>query len=161
MHICYLNKDYYRPTHNRWKNEGCQEEIYRNLGYRFEGRDVATTPNPKAGEELKVKLSLVNVGFASPKNPRDIQMLLINAGDASDVMTVVPNSDPRFWFTDEMQTIEASFVPQKAGTYKLYLNLPDPKPNLANDPRYSIRLANKDCWDETTGYNYLTTVTVE
>ena len=45
--------------------------------------------------------------------------------------------------------------------YKLYLNLPDPKPNLHNDPRYSIRLANENCWDETTGYNYLTTVTVE
>lgn len=161
MHISYLNKDYYRPTHNRWKNEGCQDLIYRSIGYRFEGRDIATTQNPKVGEELKAKLSLVNVGWASPKNPRDIEMILINTEDPQDRYTVVPDSDPRFWFTDEMQTIEAAFRPEKAGEYKLYLNLPDPKPNLRNNPRYSIRLANKDCWEEETGYNYLTTVNVE
>ncbi len=160
MHISYLNKDYYRPTHNRWKKEGCQDQIYRSLGYRFEGRDVATTKEPKAGEDLYVKLSLVNTGFATPKNPRDIEMLLINTADPSEVYRVVPDSDPRFWWTDEMTYVEATFSPQHAGTYKLYLNMPDPKPNLHTNPRYSIRLANENCWDEKTGYNYLTTVTV-
>lgn len=160
MHICYLNKDYYRPIHKKWADNGCQMEIYRNLGYRFEGREVATTHKPKVGEELKVKLSLVNVGFATPKNPRDIEMLLINEADSTDFYRVEPNTDPRFWFTDQMQYVEASFKPKKAGTYRLYLNMPDPKPSLHNDPRYSIRLANLDCWDEKTGYNYLTTVQV-
>ena len=75
--------------------------------------------------------------------------------------TVVPKSDPRFWFTDEIVYVEAAFRPTNAGDYKLYLNLPDPKPNLRNNPRYSIRLANENCWDETTGYNYLTTITIE
>ena len=88
-------------------------------------------------------------------------MLLINTADPKDIYRVIPDTDLRFWYTDEMQTIEVSFVPKKAGEYKLYLNLPDPKPNLRNDPRYSIRLANENCWDEQTGYNYLTTVTVE
>jgi hypothetical protein len=161
MHISYINHSYYRPTINKWQKYGCLDYFKRCIGYRFEGREVATTYEPKAGEELKVKLSLVNVGFSSPKNPRDIEFLLINTADANDVYRVVPNSDPRYWFTDEMQTIEASFKPRNAGEYKLYLNLPDPKPNLHNDPRYSIRLANENCWDETTGYNYLTTVTVE
>ena len=161
MHIGYLNIDYYKGTINKWKNGDCLDNFKRQIGYRFEGRDVATTKDPKAGEELKVKLSLVNVGFSSPKNPRDIQMLLINANDANDVQMVVPDSDPRFWFTDEMQTIEASFTPKAAGSYKLYLYLPDPKPNLAADPRFAIRLANANCWDEKTGYNYLTTVTVK
>lgn len=161
MHLGYLNHDYYRGTLNKWQSGGCLEQIKKCIGYRFEGRDVATTKGPKAGEELKVKLSLVNVGFSSPKNPRDIEMLLINTADPKDIYRVVPDTDLRFWYTDEMQTIEVSFVPKKAGEYKLYLNLPDPKPNLRNDPRYSIRLANENCWDETTGYNYLTTVTVE
>lgn len=161
MHISYLNKDYYRPTFKKWADEGCQEQIFRSLGYRFEGRDIAYTPHPQVGEELKVKLSLVNVGFASPKNPRDIEFILINADDDKDRYIIQPNSDPRFWFTDEMQTIEAAFLPKKAGEYKLYLNLPDPKPNLRNNPRYSIRLANRDCWEKETGYNYLTTITVE
>ena len=47
------------------------------------------------------------------------------------------------------------------GDYKLYLNLPDPYPTLHDDPRYSIRLANDSVWDEATGYNLLTTVTVQ
>ena len=135
--------------------------IYRSIGYRFEGREIATTKNPKVGEELKAKLSLVNVGWAAPKNPRDIEMILVNTADPKDRYTVVPNSDPRFWFTDEMICVEAAFMPKKAGEYNLYLNMPDPKPNLRTNPRYSIRLANVDCWDEETGYNYLTTITVE
>lgn len=161
MHISYLNHDYYRGTLNKWQTGGCLEQIYRYLGYRFEGREIAFTESPKAGHELSVKLSLVNVGWAPPRNPRDIEFILINTEDPQDRYTVVPNSDPRFWFTDEMQTIEAAFRPEKTGAYKLYLNLPDPKPNLRNNPRYSIRLANKDCWDEKTGYNYLTTINVE
>ena len=161
MHICYLNKDYYRPTFSKWQAGGCLEEIYRSLGYRFEGRDIATTKDPKVGEELKAVLSLVNVGWASPKNPRDIEMILISTDDPQERYTVVPNSDPRFWFTDEMVKVEAAFIPKHAGTYKLYLNMPDPKTNLRNNPRYSIRLANENCWEDETGYNYLTTVTVE
>ena len=160
MHISYLNFNYYRPTINKWNKYGCLDNFKRQIGYRFEGREVVTTYKPKVGKELKAKLSLVNVGFSAPKNPRDIEMILINTADPKDRYTVVPDTDPRLWFTDEMQTIEVSFVPKKAGTYKLYLNLPDPMPNLRNNPRYSIRLANENCWDENTGYNYLTTVTV-
>ena len=161
MHISYLNYDYYKGTISKWRNGGCLNTFKRLIGYRLEGREITTTYKPKAGEELKVALSLVNVGYSAPKNPRDIEMLLINTADASDIYRVVPDSDPRFWFTDQMQTIEVSFVPKKAGEYKLYLNLPDPMPNLHNDPRYSIRLANENCWDEQTGYNYLTTIEVK
>ena len=42
-----------------------------------------------------------------------------------------------------------------AGEYELYLNLPDPEVTLYNNPAYSIRLANENVWDETTGYNKL------
>ena len=161
MHIGYLNNDYWRPTFNKWIEGGCLPEIKRCLGYRFEGRDIAYTKKPKAGEELKIKLSLVNVGWSTPKNPRDVEFILVNTEDSKDSYTVTPKTDPRFWFTDEMQQIEASFRPKKAGVYKLYLNLPDPKPTLRNNPRFSIRLANENMWDDATGYNYLTTVTVE
>lgn len=161
MHMSYLNISYHKTVIARWQSGGCLENFRRYLGYRLEGRDVATTLKPKAGEELKVKLSLVNVGYSAPKNPRDVEILLVNTANEKDVYRVQPDCDPRFWFTDEMQTIEASFVPKNAGEYKLYLNLPDPKLNLHNNPRFSIRLANENVWDEQTGYNFLTTVTVE
>ena len=44
--------------------------------------------------------------------------------------------------------------------YKVYLNRPDPYASLHDNPAYSIRLANNDIWDENTGYNYLTTITL-
>jgi len=42
-----------------------------------------------------------------------------------------------------------------AGEYELFLNLPDPEVTLYSKPEYSIRLANQNVWDETTGYNRL------
>ena len=161
MHMSYLNISYHKTVIARWESGGCLEDIKRLLGYRFVGTDIATTASPKAGQELKVVLTLVNEGFASPKNPRDIKMLLINKADPEDVLAVTPDCDPRFWGPEGEHKVEASFKPEKAGEYRVCLFLPDPKPNLAKDPRYAIRLANENCWDEKTGYNYLTTVKVE
>lgn len=161
MHMSYLNISYHKQVINGWNSGGCLEDMRRLLGYRLVGTDVATTKNPKVGEELKVILTLINEGFSSPKNPRDIKMLLVNKANPADVMTVVPDCDPRFWGPEGEHKVEVAFKPKSAGEYKVYLYLPDPKPTIAKDPRYAIRLANKDCWEEKTGYNYLTTVTVE
>lgn len=161
LHISYLNFSYHKSVINGWQKEGCLEDMKRLIGYRLVGTDVATTKEPKVGEELKVVLTLVNEGFSAPKNPRDIKMLLVNKANPSDVMTVVPDCDPRLWGPEGEHKVSVSFRPKTAGEYNVYLYLPDPKSSLAADPRYAIRLANKDCWDEKTGYNYLTTITVE
>ena len=70
--------------------------------------------------------------------------------------------DPRFWLPGEEHkfTLACNLDSSMQGDYKLYLNLPDPYPSLHEDPRYSIRLANDSVWEEATGYNYLTTITV-
>ena len=47
-----------------------------------------------------------------------------------------------------------------SGEYTLSLNLPDPAEKLRNNPMFSIRLANKNVWDESTGYNKLYTITL-
>lgn len=161
LHLSYLNINYHKAVINNWQSEGCLEDMRRLIGYRLVGKDVATTKNPKFGEKLDVVLTLENEGFSSPKNPRNIQMLLINKADSTDIMSVTPDCDPRFWGPEGEHKVSVSFRPAKPGEYKVCLYLPDPKPTLANDPRYAIRLANQDCWDETTGYNYLTTITIE
>jgi hypothetical protein len=71
--------------------------------------------------------------------------------------------DPRFWLPGEEHTFTLSCTldPGMSGEYKLYLNLPDPYPSIHDDPRFSIRLANENMWDETTGYNLLATINVE
>jgi len=161
MHMSYLNINYHTTVIAGWQNGGCLEDMRRQLGYRLAATDVATTKAPKAGEELKVVITIVNEGFASPMNPRDIRVLLVNKADSKDVISVTPNSDPRFWGPDGEHKVEASFKPKSAGEYDICLYLPDPQPTLAKDSRYAIRLANENCWDAATGYNYLATVTVE
>lgn len=161
MHMSYLNISYNKAVIAGWDSEGCLEDIQRQLGYRLVVNDVATTMKPKMGEELKVVITLKNEGFSSPKNPRDVRVLLINKADKKDIVSVTPDCDPRFWGPDGEHKISVSFRPKLDGKYDICLYLPDPKPTLADNPRYAIRLANKDCWDKNTGYNYLTTVTVE
>lgn len=160
MHISYLNISYHKSVINGWQNEGRLDEIKRRIGYRLYASDVATTKEPKAGENLRVVVTIENEGFSSPKNPRDIQMLLVSKSDPKEVLTVVPDCDPRFWMPEQRNLIDVTFQPQKAGQYDLYLYLPDPQPTLANNPCYAIRLANENCWDDQTGYNHLTTITV-
>ena len=161
MHMSYLNISYHKTVIARWQSGGCLDDMRRLLGYRLVGTDVATTMTPKAGEELKVVITLQNEGFAAPKNPRDVRVLLISKADPKNVLSFTPNCDPRFWGPEGEHKVEASFRPKVAGEYDVCLYLPDPKPTLANDPRYAIRMANENCWDKETGYNYLTTVKVE
>lgn len=161
MHISYLNINYHGSVIAGWQKSGCLEDMRRLIGYRLVGTDVATTESPKVGEKLEVVLTLVNEGFSSPKNPRDVRMLLISKSDPKNIISVTPDCEPRFWGPEGEHKISVAFRPEKAGEYDICLYLPDPMPTLANDPRYAIRLANKDCWDAETGYNYLTTVTVE
>lgn len=161
MHMSYLNSSYHKTVIARWQSGGCLEDMRRLLGYRLVGKDVATTKSPKVDEELKVVITLENEGFSAPKNPRDVRVLLINKNNAKDIATVTPDCDPRFWGPEGEHKINATFIPKKAGEYSIYLYLPDPMPTLAANPRFAIRLANKDCWNAETGYNYLTTVTVE
>lgn len=162
LHISYLNISYHKAVIANWQKSGCFEDMKRLMGYRLVVTDVATTKKPVANDELKVVITLENEGFSSPKNPRDVRVLLVNKTNPKDVYTVTPGCDPRFWFPDEGEhKVEVAFRPKNAGQYDLFLFLPDPQPTLAKDPRFAIRLANENCWDENTGYNYLTTVTVQ
>ena len=46
------------------------------------------------------------------------------------------------------------------GKYDLLLFLPDKYASIASRPEYAIRIANKDMWENSTGYNKLS-ATVE
>jgi hypothetical protein len=58
------------------------------------------------------------------------------------------------------QTITLTGVP--AGSYALFLNLPDANSGLSTRPEYSIQLANTGTWEASTGFNnLLKTITVQ
>ncbi|MBO4466409.1 MAG: DUF4832 domain-containing protein [Bacteroidales bacterium] len=156
-HMTYLNDDYHKSVLNRWKEDGCYDEIAFRMGYRLHIDRGFVTPEPAKGKELRVALQIHNEGFAAPMNPRKVELVL--TGPETKVFTI--DADPRFWFEDEESTLDMKVtLPESmaSGTYTVSLNLPDPETTLHDDPRYSIRLANKGIWDEETGLNKITTI---
>lgn len=161
-HWTYLNRDYRESVTNMWRADGTMEQMMRRLGYRFALEKAILTPAPKAGQKFDAYLLLHNRGFAAPVNKRGLELIFVSASNPMKKYVYEQTEDPRFWLPGEHRfTLSCTFDADMQGEYKLYLNLPDPYASLHDDPRYSIRLANENVWDAQTGYNYLTTVTVE
>lgn len=153
-HWTYLNRDYNSLVLNGWNNGGCMKEIERRLGYRLSLAEVRQTADPAAGKDFRIVFDLRNTGFAAPVNPRGVELILID-GNGNKTVYTQDDVDPRYWFAGEKHTLDKVIkLPAGAtGRCTLYLNLPDPEVTLHDNPLFSIRLANDDLWDETTGYN--------
>jgi hypothetical protein len=159
QHWSYLNINYHSDVIGGWKNNGCFAEISARMGYRFVLQNAFFTPNrkAKAGGDYRVVLNILNDGWAAPMNPRGVELVLMDSNGERHIYKI--DSDPRFWFEGTLTTIDTTItLPNNlpAGEYRLYLNLPDGHPNLAENPLFSIRLLNKDSWNQKYGYNFLT-----
>ncbi len=159
-----VNGVYYTGTLNRWKNEGCYNEINNSLGYRFELQTSTIDSQVQAGNALNVSFVVKNLGYAAPYNPRGLALVLRNQQTGQVAWLPVrkdrdPSLDPRMWFADvgnitvNAQPVIPATLP--AGTYDVLLSLHDPIESLAGRPEYSIRLANKDLWEAESGWNFL------
>lgn len=142
---------------DRWKTDGCFDEIERRIGYRLSLIDVHHTAEPKAGENFRVVINLTNKGFAAPVNPRGVELVLVD-GKGKKTVYELDHLDPRYWFAGGKYKIdeEVSLPSEAVGDCIIYLNLPDPEPGLHDNPLFSVRLANADVWESETGYNRLT-----
>ena len=152
-HWTYLNIEYNRQVHNVWKDGGCWDEIERRLGYRLSFADVYHS-TPATGQDMTVALQIKNSGFAAPMNGRAVELILVD-GNGKKTVYELNDVDPRYWFAGRTVNIEKAIsIPADAsGKCTLYLNLPDPKPTLHDNPRFSIRLANDGVWNDELGYN--------
>jgi hypothetical protein len=129
------------------------DEVKRRLGYRFSFSDVYHS-EASAGADMQVVLRIKNSGFAAPVNPRAVELVFVD-GNGKKTVFELNHIDPRFWFANKTAVInETVKIPADAsGLCTLYLNLPDPKPTLHDNPDFSIRLANEGVWESETGYN--------
>ena len=160
-HWTYLNNGYHQSVLGRWRKDGCMDEIERRLGYRLSLTDVFCTPEPTAGADYRIVMKILNSGFSAPINPRAVELVLVD-GNGNKTEYVLDDIDPRYWFAGQKYVIDKTIkIPADAtGKCSLYLNLPDPKETLHDNPLFSIRLANDDIWEETTGYNKLAEFTL-
>ena len=153
----YLNEDYYKGVNNTWIAQGGMDNIKRELGYRFELISGEFSNKVKPGGLFKSHILIKNIGYAPLYNPRLVELILKNV-DTGEKYNVQLDIDPRFWQPLENEVIETEAglpadIPE--GDYKLYLHLPDPEPALYGKPAFSIRLANDNLWEASTGYNDL------
>ena len=156
MHYSYLNTSYNNTVNNDWETGGCMDNIKRKLGYRFVLRAGDFPEKVRAGNKLNVHLKIENIGYASPYNPRPVQLLLRRAGDGK-IYKFNFKTDIRYWFTGIIDLNGVFILPAEIlpGKYELLLNLPDKYASLADRSEYSIRLANENSWESSTGYNSL------
>lgn len=162
-HWSYMCNSYHPDILTSWMVSGHYEQIKRRLGYRFVLRWAYPTPEPQAGQQFNLQLAVRNKGFAAPANKRDVELVFVSVADPEKKFVYKQTEDPRFWMGGELHkcTLSCTLDAAMSGEYKLYLNLPDPYPSLHDNPLYSIRFANENVWEEATGYNYLTTVTID
>jgi glucose/arabinose dehydrogenase len=159
FHWSYLNYDFYRPDIDRWKTEGCFDEISKRLGYRYRLLNASVDRQGRAGEPLALQLRLTNSGFARLYNPRPAELVLRQAATGAERKVII-REDVRGWLPGPAETTTLSVAATlpgdlPTGDYDLLLNLPDSASNLSSLPAYSIRLANQGVWEAGTGYNDL------
>ncbi|TCC31021.1 DUF4832 domain-containing protein [Kribbella speibonae] len=155
FHWSYLNTDYEPNVLTSWNSGGCLTTVTKNLGYRFrlESGTYPSTASP--GGSLPISFTVHNDGYATPFNPRNLELVLRNTSTGITYKLPI-SSDARRWTAGTSTTVSQTLtVPSSlpAGSYALLLNLPDPL--LSTRPEYSIRLANQGTWDAATGMNSL------
>lgn len=156
-----LNIDYQTDVLDRWREQGCMAHIERRLGYRLRLLTADIPAQAAPGDALTITLTLFNEGFASPYNPRRLELVLraVDHPDRLYRFDLTAQHDPRTWLPDSglitaplTVTLPSSLRP---GDYAVLLHLPDPAPGLYRRPEYAIRLANAGVWEAHTGFNDL------
>ena len=130
------------------------EYIRDHLGYRLELQKAAFPDKIKSGDILSSDFEVINRGFSTLHNPRKVYVVLIDINGrvtAFDTRADVRKFQP-------FKPGDANYTPLKhhfgikvklpaaikPGWYQLGLWLPDPYDSIHLDPRYAIRLANRD-----------------
>lgn len=163
-----INIDFWKDAIEMWKkrelpasgNDPAESEfdrISRKFGYRLRLIDATFPVSASPGGSFAFKANLNNDGYASIIKPRPIYLVFDNGKDSYNIE--LTNIDVRKWVSGpaviSQQTVKLP-VNMKPGKYQLALWLPDASSNLQSRPEYAVRLANKEVWDSTKGFNVLT-----
>lgn len=161
LHWSLMSRGGSSDVWDRWRNDGCAEEIGRLLGYRFRLVRAVHTEAVAPGGVLDLEIQVQNDGFASPYNPRPVHVVLDGGGRR---LTAVLGADPRRWAPGAETTVAArlrlpaDLVP---GDYRIGLWLPDAEESLRARPEYAIQFANEGLWDASAATSFLASVTVD
>ncbi len=156
MHWSFIKNSYSTVVTDRWRSDGTFDELNRRMGYRLQLLSATLPDSAAPGTNTSLRLEIRNSGYAPLYNQRHAYLVLKKG---SSIYKVQLASDPRRWLPNGVTTVinEQLTLPadMPEGEYDLYLALPDAYESLASNPKYSVRFANTNIWDETTGFNRL------
>jgi hypothetical protein len=141
----YLHEGYSGAVIDRWRTEGCLEEIRRRLGYRLIVRAVEAPARVSAGGSLRLRLELENVGFAPPRSTRRLRVVLRTATGGMVALTPrAPSPGTRAWQPGVIPPFELDVdLPSDltAGEHEVRVVLLD---DSSDAPDYALLFANDD-----------------
>ena len=91
-HLTYLNRDYHTAFHDRWKAEGCFDEVTSKLGYRLEIQAVEHPAVGRVGDPVHFVVTIDNSGWSRPFVHRRFAFFLgeTEVATSLDVRSVAP-----------------------------------------------------------------------
>jgi hypothetical protein len=158
MHWDAINSDYQGDVLNSWKSGGCMPDIRKLLGYRIKMSSALLQDSVRPGALFSGTVSLTNIGWGKIYNYYGCE-LVFREKTTKNAFRVKLSQDPRRWCMSDSVVSVALSAPipatTPAGTYGVFLNLPDTSNRLRGRPEYAIRFANKNVWEDSTGFNSL------
>jgi hypothetical protein len=155
-HWSFCGSTYAEQVTNRWRSSGIFDELDRKMGYRYELVSADLPTEVQTGGTAAIGLTVKNVGYAPLYNTRPVKIVLKNGQSSFSIPLA---ADPRRWLPNGVTTTINETITLladiPAGTYGMYLHMPDAYASLAADPRYAVRFANVGTWDAETGMNSL------
>jgi hypothetical protein len=156
-----LNADFDTSVLDKLNTEGCLSDITLRLGYRLVLTKITLPSQIYNTGFMPIHFELKNTGYAPLYYERPAYLVFENKTTGAKTQIKLTGTDPRGWLpVDDIPlikfdaSVDISSIP--AGSYKIYLWLPDNNPSLKSIPDYAVRLANTNIWSSSTGYNYLT-----
>lgn len=150
-----INRGFHKQVLQEWKDQGCNAEIRRRLGYRLVLEQAILRGWVRPGGTVQMTVQLANHGFTAPVHMRPV--LVVLDGPERFVFEI-PALDPRRWEPGTPITIDVELLiptDARSGSYRMALWLPDTAPSLRDDARYALRFANLGTWDARMGWNVL------
>lgn len=139
-----INKDYFPTVISGWQTNGCFTTIQRNIGYDFSLNSSNITNGI-------LTINIGNYGWANVFKDRKALLICKNTTTNVNYSFVIDNNIKNIRTTNYTITTNLATLGLPAGSYKLFLNLPDP---LISNKLYSIQTSNLNTWT-AEGFNDL------
>jgi hypothetical protein len=146
-HLAYLNRLFYQAFFDSWTSGGCYAQVERSIGYRFQLDGIVHQGTANVGQSITATVTMRNQGWSRIFSARHLNLSLRNTSTGT-TLVCTGNQDMRSLAPAAVASttlkIPCNLGSLAAGTYDVYLSLPDIWPSTSSNANYAVRFANLD-----------------